>query len=152
MKTFKVSSLSLIASSLLIMLFGYTAVSKILDYNKFVFQMKLVNVPMIPYLASSLGIVLPIVELVIVWMLCKNNLRVKGCYASFLLLFIFEIYITIMLLSGEKLPCTCGGIISQMGWKTHLVFNAVFMIISTLPIIYKPKPGIFNSAVRIDYN
>ncbi|MGY0035165.1 MauE/DoxX family redox-associated membrane protein [Pedobacter sp. NJ-S-72] len=79
-------------------------------------------------------------------MLFKNSLRLKGFYASFLLLFTFEIYIAIMLLSGEKLPCTCGGIISQMGWKTHLVFNAVFMIISILPTIYKPKSRIFSGS------
>jgi hypothetical protein len=147
MKTLKINNLALIASVLLILLFGYTAVSKILEYNKFVFQMQLAQMPMIATLAPLLGILLPILELVIVWMLYKDSLRIKGFYASFLLLFTFEIYITIMLLSEEKLPCTCGGIISQMGWKTHLLFNAVFMIISILPIIYKPKLRIFTSAL-----
>ena len=146
MKTFKIR-LTLIAAALLILLFGYTAISKILEYDKFVFQLKLAQMPMIATLAPLLGILLPILELVIVWMLYKDSLRIKGFYASFLLLFTFEVYITIMLLSGEKLPCTCGGIISQMGWKTHLLFNAVFIIISILPIIYKPKPRIFTSAL-----
>lgn len=144
MKTLKINNLALIAAVLLILLFGYTAISKIFEYNKFIFQMKLAQMPMIANLAPLLGILLPILELVIVWMLYKDSLRIRGFYASFLLLLTFEIYITIMLLSGEKLPCTCGGIISQMGWKTHLFFNAVFMIISILPIIYKPKPRIFN--------
>jgi len=147
MKTFQANILALIAAALLILLFGYTAISKILEYNKFVFQLKLAQIPMIATLAPLLGILLPVLELFIAWMLYKDSLRIKGFYASFLLLFTFEIYITIMLLSGEKLPCTCGGIISQMGWKTHLFFNAVFMIISILPIIYKPKPRIFTSAL-----
>lgn len=147
MKTFPLNNLALIAAVLLILLFGYTAVSKILEYNKFVFQMKLAQMPIIASLAPLLGIVLPILELVIVWMLYKDSFRIKGFYASFLLLFTFEIYISIMLLSGEKLPCTCGGIISQMGWKTHLLFNAVFMVISILPIICKPKSRIFTSAL-----
>jgi hypothetical protein len=147
MKTFPLNNLALIAAVLLILLFGYTAVSKILEYNKFVFQMKLAQMPMIATLAPLLGILLPILELVIAGMLYKDSLRIKGSYASFLLLLTFEIYISIMLLSGEKLPCTCGGIISQMGWKTHLLFNAVFMVISILPIIYKPKSRIFTSAL-----
>lgn len=147
MKTFPLNNLALIAAVLLILLFGYTAVSKILEYNKFVFQMKLAQMPIIASLAPLLGIVLPILELVIVWMLYKDSFRIKGFYASFLLLFTFEIYISIMLLSGEKLPCTCGGIISQMGWKTHLLFNAIFMVISILPIICKPKSRIFTSAL-----
>jgi putative oxidoreductase len=144
MKNLSANSLQIIAAVLLILLFGYTAVSKILEYDKFVFQLKLVQMPAVALLAPLLGILIPVIELVIVWMLCKDNLRIKGLYASFLLLLVFEIYITTMLLTGEKLPCTCGGIISQMGWKTHLVFNAVFMIISILPTIYKPKSRIFS--------
>ncbi|MBB5624090.1 hypothetical protein HDE69_005187 [Pedobacter cryoconitis] len=146
MKNLSANSLQIIAAVLLILLFGYTAVSKILEYDKFVFQLKLVQMPAVALLAPLLGILIPAIELVIVWMLCKDNLRIKGLYASFLLLLVFEIYITTMLLTGEKLPCTCGGIISQMGWKTHLVFNAVFMITSILPTIYKPKSRIFSGS------
>ncbi|MBB5644908.1 MauE/DoxX family redox-associated membrane protein [Pedobacter cryoconitis] len=146
MKNLSANSLQIVAAVLLILLFGYTAVSKILEYDKFVFQLKLVQMPAVALLAPLLGILIPAIELVIVWMLCKDNLRIKGLYASFLLLLVFEIYITTMLLTGEKLPCTCGGIISQMGWKTHLVFNAVFMITSILPTIYKPKSRIFSGS------
>lgn len=146
MKALNANSLQLTAAVILIVLFGYTAVSKILAYDKFVFQLRLVQMPIVALLAPLIGVLVPAVEMIIVWMLCKDNLRIKGLYASFLLLLVFEIYITVMLLSGEKLPCTCGGIISQMGWKTHLVFNAVFMIISILPTIYKPKCRIFSGS------
>lgn len=146
MKNLSANSLQLTAAVILIVLFGYTAISKILAYDKFVFQLRLVQMPIVALLAPVIGVLVPTVEMIIVWMLCKDNLRIKGLYASFLLLLVFEIYITIMLLSGEKLPCTCGGIISQMSWKTHLVFNAVFMIISILPTIYKPKSRIFSGS------
>lgn len=143
MKNLSANSLQLTAAVILIVLFGYTAISKILAYDKFVFQLRLVQMPIVALSAPLSGVLVPTVEMIIVWMLCKDNLRMRGLYASFLLLLVFEIYITIMLLSGEKLPCTCGGIISQMSWKTHFVFNAVFMIISILPTIYKPKSRIF---------
>lgn len=146
MKALNANNLQLTAAVILILLFAYTAVSKILAYDKFVFQLGLVQMPIVALLAPLIGILVPAVEMIIVWMLCKDNLRMRGLYASFLLLLVFDIYITIMLLSGEKLPCTCGGIISQMGWKTHLVFNAVFMIISILPTIYKPKYRIFSGS------
>ncbi|AMP98890.1 hypothetical protein AY601_1984 [Pedobacter cryoconitis] len=146
MKTLNANSLQLTAAVILIVLFGYTAVSKILAYDKFIFQLRLVQMPIVALLAPLIGVLVPTVEMIIVWMLCKDNLRMRGLYASFLLLLVFEIYITIMLLSGKNLPCTCGGIISHMSWKTHLVFNAVFMIISILPNIYKPKYRIFSGS------
>jgi hypothetical protein len=49
------------------------------------------------------------------------------------------IYIAIMLLSGSHLPCTCGGIISDVGWKEHLYFNGLFIIISILSIRHLQK-------------
>ncbi|MGY0035166.1 hypothetical protein [Pedobacter sp. NJ-S-72] len=55
MKTLQLNNLALIAAVLLILLFGYTAISKILEYNKFVFQMKLAQMPIIASLAPLLA-------------------------------------------------------------------------------------------------
>lgn len=128
---------------LLIVLFAYTATSKFLDYDKFVFQMSLAPVPLMIVLASVLGWVVPVIEMVIAISLAVGffnpSIKTKGLYTSVILLSAFEIYIAIMLMSGSHLPCTCGGIVSQMGWKQHLFFNAFFIINGILSIKYLQK-------------
>jgi len=128
---------------LLIFLFVYTATSKFLDNGKFVFQMGLAPVPLMKVFAPFLGWVIPAVESIIAISLATGffypTVKTKGLYASVILLSIFEIYITIMLLSGSHLPCTCGGIVSQMGWKQHLLFNAFFILGGILSIKHSKK-------------
>lgn len=129
----QVATLGFTCSLLLIMLFTYTALSKLLEQDIFVFQMKLSPVKFMAQWAAVLGWLVPLVELFIVGLLLIKNFRTAGLYLSFLLLLAFEIYITSMLLSGLSLPCTCGGVISRLGWKGHLVFNAAFMLLAAFP-------------------
>lgn len=130
-------TITFIAAILQILLFGYAAVSKMAEYDRFVAQMKLVPVPVIQHLAVTLGWLIPLIEIIIVLLLCSDRWRNGGLFASFLLLLSFEIYISAMMLSGLELPCTCGGLISKLQWGEHLVFNALFMLISIFPFIYK---------------
>ncbi|MGF7079729.1 MauE/DoxX family redox-associated membrane protein [Mucilaginibacter sp. UYCu711] len=129
--------------SLLMLLFIYTSVSKFLDYDKFVFQMRLAPVPLMKILAPALGWLVPGIEMLIAIGLAAGffypNLRIMALYSSVILLIIFEIYIGTMLLSGSHLPCTCGGIISKMGWQQHLLFNAFFIITGIISIRFLPK-------------
>jgi hypothetical protein len=39
-----------------------------------------------------------------------------------------------MILSFAKLPCQCGGVISKMSWKEHVVFNAFFIVVNGLAL------------------
>jgi uncharacterized membrane protein YphA (DoxX/SURF4 family) len=129
--------------ALLLLLFIYTSVSKFLDYDKFVFQMRLSPVPLMKILAPILGWLMPFIEVLIAIGLAAgffyDNLKIKALYSSVMLLIIFEIYIGIMLLSGSNLPCTCGGIISQMGWEQHLLFNAFFIIAGIISLSFLNK-------------
>lgn len=130
-----------IVSLLLLLLFIYTAMSKFLDYDRFVFQMKLAPVPLMKWAAPILGWLIPSIETLLVIGLTIGlfitKVIVKALYASIMMLSLFEIYITIMLLSGSHLPCTCGGLISQMGWGQHLLFNAFFIIIGYISIRFQ---------------
>jgi putative oxidoreductase len=129
-----VANIGFTCSLLLIMLFTYTALSKLLEQDIFVFQMKLSPVKFMAQWATILGWLVPLVELFIVGLLLIRDFRTTGLYLSFFLLLAFEIYISAMLLSGLSLPCTCGGVISRLGWKGHLLFNAAFMLVAALPI------------------
>uniref|UniRef100_F4C139 Methylamine utilisation protein MauE domain-containing protein n=1 Tax=Sphingobacterium sp. (strain 21) TaxID=743722 RepID=F4C139_SPHS2 len=123
---------------LTILLFSYTAISKLFGHEKFVFQMRLAPVPLIKSVAPIVGWVLPFVELILAFMLYKEKTRHNGFIASLVLMILFEIYITWMkvvsITTGVDLPCTCGGVISHMGWGQHLIFNAVFIVFLTLAI------------------
>lgn len=123
-----------ICIALIVLLFAYTGVSKFLDYDKFVFQMRLAPLPLMIILAPVLGVVMPVIELLIAMALLFNPTRLKALYATIGLLIAFEFYISGMMLTGRHLPCTCGGIISEMGWGQHLLFNMLFILISITTI------------------
>lgn len=126
---------------LTILLFMYTAVSKLFSYKIFVFQMQLAPLPLMATVAPYLGWIVPMVELILVILLFLNRTRFWGMICSLLLMLSFEFYIgwmkVVAMQTGIDLPCTCGGIISNMGWTTHLLFNAVFIFLLGLSIYYE---------------
>ncbi len=122
--------ITFIPAILLVFLWGYAVISKLAEHEKFIAQMKLAPVPMMHMLGPVLGWLVPLIETVLIWLLFNEKYRELGLKLSFVLLLIFEIYISIMLLSGLDLPCTCGGLISKLQWKEHLIFNAFFMCVA----------------------
>jgi hypothetical protein len=74
-------------------------------------------------------------ELVIAAMLTVQTVRLRGLYASLIMLSIFTSYIVGMLLTVEHLPCSCGGVIEQLTWQQHLVFNSCFITLCGLGIV-----------------
>ena len=135
---------------LTILLFMYTAVSKLLDYEKFVFQMQLAPIAWMDAWAPIIAWVLPLVEIAVVILLYKQQTRIWGMRIALMLMLCFEVYIIWMKVlesqTGIHLPCTCGGIISTMGWNTHLLFNAIFILLLSLSIYYAYK----NKQKRLD--
>ena len=124
---------------LLILLFTYTAVDKILENEKFIFQMELAPVPFMKTLAPFFGWFIPLAEAAIVLALLFDRSRFYGLCASLLLLLSFEVYIIGMLLSGKHLPCACGGVIAKMSWGQHIFFNGFFIVFSLIAIIQHKK-------------
>lgn len=133
---------------LLIVLFAYTAASKFLDYHRFVFQMRLAPFPLMKLLAPALGWIMPFFESVLVVGLGIGILSPRRLFiplwTSLFLFLLFEIYISVMLLSGLRLPCTCGGVISEMSWSEHLLFNAVFLVLNGLALWLHKKDMLNN--------
>lgn len=122
-----------IISGLLVLLFAYTATSKLFSFAQF--RAQLGNSPWLASYAAWIAWLVPAVELVIAGMLTVNVLRPYGLYASLLLLAVFTIYIGGMLLTQQHLPCSCGGVIEKLSWKQHLVLNVFFMALCGWGII-----------------
>jgi putative oxidoreductase len=121
-----------IASSLLILLFAYTAISKLLGYRAF--ARALSESPLIHNGADSIAWLLPATELIVVLLLFFETTRKIGLYASLFLLVSFTIYLLYMVLFVDDLPCSCGGVLSKMSWQEHIFFNLFFIAINLIGI------------------
>ncbi len=126
-----------IASLLHILLFVYAAWAKLADYANF--QFGLSESPYIAPFAGILAWLVPATEICIAIMLLLPVTRLAGLYASFVLMFLFTVYIAAMLLSGSDIPCSCGGVLEEMSWGVHIVFNSFFVVLSSIAIILETK-------------
>jgi hypothetical protein len=116
------------ASLLLVLLFVYTATSKLLDLDTF--KWRLAQMPHLSAYADLLQWGIPFSELTITSLLLLPRFRTLGLYASFALLGLFTIYIIAVLASDHPTSCSCGGIISALGWREHILFNGAFMLMA----------------------
>ena len=113
---------------LYVILFLYTGISKLLDYS--VFKEQLAESPILAPAASLIAATLPWMEFLIVCMLIIPRWRLKGLYAALIMMTGFTIYILILLSFSDKLPCSCGGIISELSWSQHIIFNGAFILLA----------------------
>lgn len=128
-----------IISALLILLFTYAALNKLFDYQEF--NKQLTYSPFISSIAPLLAWSLPAVEILIAVLLAVRATRLWGLLGSLVLMFLFTGYLLIMLnfAKMEDIPCPCGGILGEMSWDTHVVFNLVFIALSLAGIILHRK-------------
>lgn len=124
-------------SLLLTILFVYTAVSKLIHLG--LFQWRLERMPYISSYASLISWGVPFLELVIAGLLWFPKYRNMAFYASFILLGLFATYIIIVLRYSDFIPCSCGGVISALGWKDHILLNSSFMVLALLGILWSKK-------------
>lgn len=117
-----------IISSLLIILFIYTALSKLSSYTTFVVQLS--KSPFITSYAKSIAWSIPAVEILISLLLVFKRTRLIGLYASYFIMSLFTAYLIIMLNFSYHIPCSCGGVLQNLSWNEHIVFNAFFIVIA----------------------
>ena len=132
--------------SFLVLLFGYTALSKALSPAPFAAVLQQV---MPKTGAAVTAFLIPTLEAVTVLLLLFPTTRLKGLYLSAALLGLFTGYLVIMLLTMPHLPCSCGGIVSQMSWKQHVVFNLGFLFL-TVAAIRREKRSNERQGIRDD--
>lgn len=130
-----------IITLLLILLWGYAAVSKLATYEDFRFQ--LLGHKVLMEHAGLVAWLVPSIELVIVLLLCIPSTRLVGLFSSFCLLLVFSLYIIYMFQYYPATPCSCSGFISQLGWKAHVVFNLAFSALSFVGVVLTKK--LFNN-------
>ena len=128
----------------LVFLFVYTASAKLLRLDVFAGQLE--RFPWISPVAKIMAWVVPAVEVIVAVLLLTGRVRVAGFYAALGLMLAFTVYLALMLGSDRHLPCSCGGVISWMTWKEHLVFNLFFIAVALTGVVYSsPKIKFYES-------
>jgi uncharacterized membrane protein YphA (DoxX/SURF4 family) len=124
MKTNQV--VSIVVSILLILLFTYAGVSKLMEFHTFTRQLS--SSLLLKPIAGILTWLIPSIEFYTVILLLIPEWRKSGLAMSVLLMSLFTLYISVMLIFFDKLPCSCGGVFEKMTWRQHLVFNIAFTV------------------------
>lgn len=121
-----------IICGLFIFLFVYASIAKLLEFHSF--KAVLSQSPLIAGYAMIIALLLPFAEIGIAVLLLFPSMRRIGLYASFALLLLFTGYIAYMIVFTPHLPCSCGGVIKQMSWLQHLVFNIAWILLALIGI------------------
>ncbi|HWK05552.1 MAG TPA: MauE/DoxX family redox-associated membrane protein [Puia sp.] len=133
----KRSTIIEIISILFMILFLYTGISKLTDHS--VFREQIAESPILAPVAAVIAWSLPIIEFTVVILLFITNWRLKGLYASLILMILFTGYVIALVSFSDKLPCSCGGVLEQLSWRQHIVFNIVFTGLALWAILLHRK-------------
>ncbi|WP_425637934.1 MauE/DoxX family redox-associated membrane protein [Algoriphagus yeomjeoni] len=123
--------LSKLPSALLILLWIYTGLDKVLrwEVSKNAFHNQTFPVE----LADVLAYAVPITELLIALLLLFSVTRWWGHLASILLLTVFTTYVGLIWVGAfPRVPCNCAGILESLGWLEHLILNLLFIALAVV--------------------
>ena len=112
----------------LCLLWMYAASAKILEYEQFETQIS--QVPFLKPFAGILVWIIPFLEYSLAALLLVSKTRWSGLIGSTILISVFTVYIAGMISFNPELPCSCGGIINNLTWQQHLVFNLFFTAVA----------------------
>lgn len=114
----------------------YAAVSKLWDIDKARGEMLNQVFPL--WISRILVWAVPISEIVTASLLPLARTRRFGLTISLILLTAFTGYILIVMTGiFGRIPCSCGGILEQMSWGQHLLFNLFFMALTFIAIRFQ---------------
>lgn len=122
-----------IIAGLFILLFVYAAINKLIEFEKF--QMEIAQSPVLTDYANYVAVLIPSIEILISILFLFPKFYGIAFYSSYALMVMFTTYIIVILNFSDFVPCSCGGILEQLGWKEHLIFNILFVILSIIGVI-----------------
>jgi uncharacterized membrane protein YphA (DoxX/SURF4 family) len=120
-----------VSQILLVGVFLYSAISKVLDYSDY--YRNLMRSPLF-HTGEVLIIshVVIIIEFATAVMLLIPKTRRTAFGLAFFLLISFSFYLTAIAFFFSSLPCGCGGILSKLGFGPHIVINLLSALFATV--------------------
>jgi hypothetical protein len=127
---------------LFIILFLYASLSKLQDFQKFNTQLS--KSPLLTAFSGWIAWLIPATEILVVFLLFIRHFQLIGLYIAYCLMVLFSAYIIAILKFSEYIPCSCGGILQNMSWGEHLIFNVAFIAFAVIAILnYPDKNQVF---------
>lgn len=121
-----------IVTGLIILLFIYTAVSKLLTWNEFTIELG--KSPLLKDFPIIVAILVIALETLTAFFLLISSYRLIGFYCSLFMMMLFTSYLVITINFSYYIPCTCGGVLSSLTWNQHIILNLAFIILIILSI------------------
>jgi uncharacterized membrane protein YphA (DoxX/SURF4 family) len=141
--------LPVIIAYFFVLLFCYAGMSKVLDFENF--QVQLAQSPLLSAYAGLISYAVIITELIIAVSLCIKCTRLIGLYLSLGIMISFTVYIYLILNYSDFVPCSCGGILENLGWTEHMIFNiaCILMAFSGIYIVERQdKRKLFRTMIN----
>ena len=102
-----------------------------MDYDKSIGEMRNQIFP--ATIADILTWLVPTIEIMLTLLLLFPKTRKIALWGSLFLLSAFTLYIAVVMTGVfGRIPCSCGGILKNMGYGTHLIFNLFFVSLAAL--------------------
>ncbi|WP_394332499.1 MauE/DoxX family redox-associated membrane protein [Chryseobacterium kwangjuense] len=118
---------------LILLMWAYTFVSKVLDFDTFRRQINGA------YLLSSLGSPLPyilqVLHLSLVVLLIKKSWRKIGLITSLSVLLLYTGYLIYILKFAPSIPCSCISLYSALNWNDQLLINLAVLLLNIIGLI-----------------
>lgn len=142
-----ISAITEIICLLFVLLFIYAAMSKLMDFENF--QMQVGQSPLLSAFAWWVSWMIPVIEILIAIGLMLSRYRNFALLGAFSLMLMFTAYIFIILNYSSFVPCSCGGILEKMSWKTHLIFNVVFVLLAFLALLFQHQAPLAKNIMKL---
>jgi len=118
-----------VISFVMMTLMLYAGTVKLLNVPLFKEQMS--KSPLIPeILIPYIGYLLPLAEILIALLIIIKRTTRMGLLLSFIVMLMFTFYLIFLTSLFENVPCSCGGILGQMSYTVHIIFNISFTILA----------------------
>lgn len=134
-----------VVAYLFVLLFLYTAFSKLLAYNVTLFDMR--RNPILDDMPVFWALAVPITEILVSLLLLLPVTRFYGLLGTMILMIGFTGYVGVLLLSDFQLPCTCGGIFREMNWQQHFWVNLSLTLLAVIALILQWRKKQHNNQI-----
>lgn len=133
-------------AGLFTLLFFYTGISKLLNYDSSLSQSE--RLPFFGALGSWIEWMVAILELAAATLLIRARWRLTGFYICLALTVLFIIYMLLLINYTDGINCSCGGILEQIPPNIHLALNIFLVLLVTVAIRLQTS---IKRSLRNDY-
>lgn len=128
-----------------ILLWGYASITKLYSWKLSRTEMHMQIFP--TWLGDILFWLIPLFELVLIFLLLDKNRTLIGLKFSTILMGLFTLYLLIGVTGIMGEPCICAGILKSKSEFLHIIFNMVFMILGIIALVLAGKGHIENEVI-----